>query len=420
MVLSYSNDASKIPWLSDAANVTYGVNLKYFMQGFSGSNAAVKDAQGTGFDMDLGVQYKPRKSLTVGISALNILPAGSGGKFTWSNSGVEESIPALIKLGGTAKLFGEDSIYGWGQNVFLGADMDMSPEQDRLTTYHAGVEWWPMSIMALRVGVDQNLFATETSNGVENDFTTGIGLKFNGFTFDYCYHQYSDISDNVTHYFSLGYCGADEEKNTAAVKPAHIPIIVTSASLETFSDVPGDYWARSPIGFMATLGVMNGFQDGTFKPDEPVSRAELATMLIKLKKVDVNDVTSDPYPDVSKDHWAAKYIKAASFLDLMTSYPDGTFKPDKNVSRVEGVVILARFTDATPPKTLTKDPFVDVSRNHWAASQIASAQSYGLLDYLNGKKFDPNKELTRAEVAEMLSKTSYGRDRIRSYLQVGI
>jgi len=136
--------------------------------------------------------------------------------------------------------------------------------------------------------------------------------------------------------------------------------------------------------------------------------------------LEVNDLTADPYPDVSMAHWAAKYVKAVSHMNLMTSYPDGTFKPDNKLTRVEGVVILSRFTEAPEPATLSKDPFSDLTRDHWAAKYIAAAQNYGLLDYLIGKKFEPNKELTRAEVAELLSKTSQGRERIRKYLQAGI
>jgi len=196
--------------------------------------------------------------------------------------------------------------------------------------------------------------------------------------------------------------------------------VVPSVSLETFSDVPSGFWAKSPIEFMATLGVMNGYFDGKFRPDDAVSRAELATMLVKLKELDVNDATSDPFPDVSKDYWAARYVKAVSYMNLMGNYPDGTFKPDKKVTRVEGLVILSRFTEAAEPGSLTKDPFVDVPQKHWAAKNITAAQNYGLLDYLIGKKFEPDKELTRAEVAELLSKTSSGKDRIRKFLKVGI
>jgi len=253
--------------------------------------------------------------------------------------------------------------------------------------------------------------------GVDNNLTGGIGLKYNGYTFDYCYHQFSDLSDNTTHFFSIGYVGKDDSLKPMDEKKRAIPIIVASASLENFSDVGQGHWAKNPIELMATLNVMNGYHDGKFRPDEKVSRAELAYMLIKLKGSGVSDVSSDPFSDVSRNHWAAKYIKAASDTGLMTSYPDGTFRPDSKVTRIDGVVILSRFTQAQEPANIQKDPYVDVSRANNAARYLVAAQSYGLLDYLIGKKFEPNKELSRAEVAEILSKTGPGKDKIRSYLQ---
>jgi len=414
--LSYSNNLSKIDFFRGYENVTYGVNLKYFMQGFTGGGSAMKGANGTGLDMDLGLQYKPRKGLVLGLSALNILPVGLGGKFTWDKGGVEEGIPSMIKAGFTTKLFGKDSFYGSKQDVFFGMDMDMYSTENRQAVYHTGLEWWPLSVMALRVGIDQKPKGTEDEISVDNNLTAGIGLKFNGFTFDYCYHQFSDLNENTTHFFSIGYVGEDERPKSANETKPIIPVVVPSVSLETFSDVPDDFWARGPIEFMATLGVMNGYSDGKFRPSDTVSRAELSSMLVKLKEMDVKDIKSDPYPDVSKDYWAAKYIRAVSFSNLMTNYPDGTFKPDKKLTRLEGTVILSRFTEATAPENLTKDPFIDVPVKHWAAKDVSAAQNFGLIDYLTGKKFEPDKELTRAEVAELLSKTNCGKEKIRKFL----
>lgn len=414
--LSYSNELSKIGLFNNYKDITYGVNLKYFTQGFAGGGSLMSGASGTGMDMDLGFQYKPRKELTLGLSGINILPVSLGGKFTWDKGGVTENIPAVVKFGGAAKIFGKDSYYGGSQIVLLGLDVDMNSDQNRPAVYHAGIEYCPVSIMALRAGVDQKPKGT----GVENNFTAGIGLKYSGFTFDYCYHQFSDLNENVTHFFSIGYVGNEEVERQEEKSKSFIPVIVATASLEAFTDVPAGYWAKSPIELMATLGVMNGYYDGKFRPDDTVTRAELASMLVKMKELEVNDLTTDPYPDVSTAHWAAKYVKAVSYMNLMTSYPDGTFKPDNKLTRVEGIVILSRFTEAPEPATLSKDPFADVSRDHWAAKQITAAQNYGLLDYLIGKKFEPNKELTRGEVAELLSKTSQGRERIRKYLQAGV
>jgi hypothetical protein len=414
--LSYSNYLSLLGLFRDQKNVSYGINLKYFMQGFSGGGSATNKANGTGWDMDIGLQYKTNKSLTFGLSALNCLPESAGGRFTWDKDNVVEDIPSVIKTGFTAKLFGKDSYYGGKQDVFWGLDLDFPSAQNTRTEYHTGVEWWPISVMAVRAGLDQQQKAAEDFNGVDNNFTAGIGLKFNGFTFDYCYHQYSALTDNTTHFFSIGYVGEDAKPRALVPRPT-LTVSVPSVSLESFSDVPDGFWAKSPIEFMAALGVMEGGADGKFRPDEPVTRAELSQMLIKLKDMEVGDVTADLFPDVKKDHWAAKYIKAASGSDFMRTYPDGTFRPDKKITRVEGATIISRFTEAKAPPVIEKAPFIDISRDHWAAKTITGARNYGLLDFLIGKSFEPSRQLTRAEVAEILSKTSYGKYKIREFLK---
>ncbi len=419
LTLSYSNDLSKIDFLSDYKNITYGINLKYFMQGFNGGGDLMQGATGTGQDMDVALQYKQSKALTLGFSAINILPESLGGKFVWQKDNVTENIPSLIKIGGMAKVFGADSYLGGNQNVSFSLDMDMTPTQNRQSVYHSGIEWWPISVMALRAGIDQKPMATEDGTGTDNNLTAGIGLKFNGFTFDYCYHQFSDLTENTTQFFSIGYVGDDEQKK-AVDKPTNIlTVTVPKVGLKSFPDVPSNYWAKSPIEFMATLGVMNGFYDGKFRPDDSVSRAELATMMVKLKGLEANEVNSDPYPDVSKDYWAAKDIKAVSYLDLMTNYPDGEFKPEKKLTRLEAAVILEKFTEAPEPSAVDKDPFVDLPHDHWAAKYVKAASDFGLLDYLIGKKFEPDKEISRAEIAELLSKTTSGKDKIRQYLKAG-
>lgn len=420
LLLSYSNDVKKMPLMEWAENATYGINIKYFAQGFIGGGSALDDANGTGWDMDLGLQYKPNKPWTLGISFINVLPESMGGKFVWVRNNVTEDIPTTVKLGVKTKIWGsEDSIYGGSQDLYVGVDADYFSEANKPAVLHIGTEWWPSDILAIRLGVDQKPRGSETGIGVDNNYTAGIGIKAHGYTFDYCYHQFSDLPENVTHFFSIGYVGLEDKKPEIVEEPKVIlPVVVPRPNLKTFSDIPDGYWAKGPIEFMATLGVMNGYEDGTFRPDKTVSRAEMAKMLISLKEMEPNEALSDPYPDVPKDNWSAKYIKAASYLRFMNAYPDGTFQPDKLVDRTEAVVTITRLEAIQPPKEVERSPYPDVSSHHWAAGVISIAKEKGYLDYLpSNKNFEMNKLITRAELAEMLSKTEYGRKRIKKLLE---
>jgi len=177
--------------------------------------------------------------------------------------------------------------------------------------------------------------------------------------------------------------------------------------LLTFSDIKDD-WARDPIESCATLGLVEGYPDGTFKPGRALSRAELATLLVRAQNLPLPNVTSAPFKDVPKSHWAAKYITAAKNEGLVKGYPDGTFRPNNKINRVEGIMVFSR-SDGLEEVDADEVPFPDISIKHWAAGMIIAARDAGLLEYLEGKSLKPRAALTRAEAVEILSKTSLAK-----------
>ncbi len=432
--LSYGSKLDRfLPW-DFARDVAVGASAKVFLQGFSGGGATLEGASGTGIDMDLGLQYTPARWARLGVNLINTLPMSLGGKFVWPKNAMrdeplEESIPMLVKVGGAVEVWGEEGLHrADGQELTIALDLDVHPGLSRPSVWHLGAEWRPTKALALRAGVDQKPAATTSGVGIENNLTAGVGIKYGGFTFDYAYHQYGELTENVTHYFSLGFVG-DEElerkkekieevvgKTAAAPKPAVVSVVKPKPALKAFIDVPKGYWAKEAIEYLATIGVIGGYPDGTFRPDEPLTRAEFSAILIRAKEVEPQEILENPFPDLSSTHWAAKYVKSASDMKLVSGYPDGTFKPGKSVSRAEGVVIIVRFAEVPSPKGVTTAPFSDLSLGHWATPSVWAAVEAGMLDYLSGGNFEPNKELTRAEVTEMLSKTPWGKTKIKELL----
>jgi len=183
-----------------------------------------------------------------------------------------------------------------------------------------------------------------------------------------------------------------------------------------FADVPENHWALTPIEQLATTGLIEGYPNGTFQPERALSRAELATLLVKSKGVEPSAVTDKTFKDMPPSHWAARYVKGALTMGLVKGYPDKTFKPNNKITRTEGVVVLTRFGDIPQPAALNAGPYPDLTARHWASPFIAAARTAGLLDYIGDNDFEPKKELTRAEAVEILSKTSYGRARLDSLL----
>ena len=419
--------ASSILYLSYARelmpNLLAGVNFKLFMQGFSQNTGALDGANGTGTDMDIGIITKPRKELSIGAVAQNFLPTTMMGKFVWQKGGIEEGIPMVLKAGLAANVFGKDGFYKYrDQEVAVYIDSETRPRQNRPGLWHLGLDWGPTDYLSIRAGIDQKAKAAETGVGVDNNMTAGIGLRYKGFTFDYAYHQYGELTENSTHFFSIGYIGLEEQTESLIRKyreqeeKLFVPKVQLKNGIKTFADVPEGYWAKDPIEYLATLGMVGGYSDDTFRPTQPVTRAELATMLVKAKGFTVTTPETDVFSDVKTDNWAAPYIKMAMSRKYISGYQDGTFKPWKKITRAESVVVISKFAGLSEPLSLSQSPFTDVNRRYWAARWIAVAKNAGLLEYLSGKNFQPESSLTRAEAAEMISKTDYAKQKIKELL----
>ena len=115
----------------------------------------------------------------------------------------------------------------------------------------------------------------------------------------------------------------------------------TLSAVPVFNDVSEDRWSAEAIFAMADGDFLKGYPDGTFDPAKPVTRAEFATIISRFYK-DVLKANHVDFKDIG-GHWAEEYIKDASSLALIEGYEDGTFKPDAYVSRAEAVTIINRI-----------------------------------------------------------------------------
>lgn len=184
-------------------------------------------------------------------------------------------------------------------------------------------------------------------------------------------------------------------------------------SLKSFTDVTPDYWAQAPIENLATLGIIAGYPNGTFLPEAGVTRAELCALLMRIKGIEIKPGWQQGFMDIPATHWAAQHIIEAMKENLVKGYPDSTFRPNSKVTRAEGLSILARFDRLAKPR-LSILPFGDVNGRSWAYNEIAAAKEAGWLTFLSGQNFEPNRAMTRAEVAEILAKTSQMAAQIRT------
>lgn len=155
-----------------------------------------------------------------------------------------------------------------------------------------------------------------------------------------------------------------------------------------FSDVEKSRWSATAISYMSEVGILKGYPDGSFKPTAPITRAEFAAMAAGFADLKEGEKT---FTDLAPTHWAYDVVKKAAAAGWINGYPDGSFKADNPITRAEVVSITNRMLDRKADEAFVDShlteliTFTDVDKSHWAYYPIAEAT--------NGHEFvrDANK-----------------------------
>jgi hypothetical protein len=139
-----------------------------------------------------------------------------------------------------------------------------------------------------------------------------------------------------------------------------------------FSDVPSSYWGADAIAKVAKMGLMKGYSDGTFKPNQPLTRAEMASLAAMLSPNSTS--AGRGFSDIS-GHWAQAAIKKAQDIGIMKGYSDGTFRPNAKLTRAEAVTAINRVLGRGPLIGVTQPGWNDVPISHWAFGDIEEAST---------------------------------------------
>lgn len=143
----------------------------------------------------------------------------------------------------------------------------------------------------------------------------------------------------------------------------------TKHSNNMLKDVHTNAWYYDSVQKLVDAKVLGGYPDGGFYPNRNLTRAELVTLVAKLKGIDTG---SKSFKDVKSSHWAANAISACADAGYVSGYPSGDFMPDKQITRAEIVVVMNRVFDI-PVKDSNDNTFKDVSASHWAYTDIQKA-----------------------------------------------
>ncbi|MBJ6364003.1 S-layer homology domain-containing protein [Paenibacillus sp. GCM10012307] len=147
---------------------------------------------------------------------------------------------------------------------------------------------------------------------------------------------------------------------------------------------------------------IHAYPDGQFRPDQIVTRAEMAAMLVRLSGLETAELKGKVFEDVSPAHWASKLAIQASDANLMKGYKDGSFKPGGSITRAEMAAVV--YNQLKLSKSDETVGLADVPAGHWASGIIAAVQTTGLMSVFADGTFKPNQELTRAEAIMILNR----------------
>ena len=167
-----------------------------------------------------------------------------------------------------------------------------------------------------------------------------------------------------------------------------------------FVDVAPNYWAKSYIEALASKGVIAGFPDGSFKPNEPVTRAQFAAIINKAFAPQAQKQATN-FSDVSSTFWAYNAIQTATKSPFLAGYPNNTFRPQLEIPRVQVLVALANGLGLTTNNQNVLSVYADAAQiPNWASSPVAAATSKQLVvNYPTATQLNPSRQATRAEVA---------------------
>jgi hypothetical protein len=172
-----------------------------------------------------------------------------------------------------------------------------------------------------------------------------------------------------------------------------------------FTDVPDKFWAQGFINALSSRKIIEGFEDYSFRPNQPINRAEFAAIINRAFKKEIGQ-TKLSFNDIPQNYWATGAINDAIATGFMKGFPDKTFKPDQKIPRVQVLVALVSGLNLKTPTSPEK--IVNIYKDakdipKYAIPKVAAATSEGLVvNYPDKGSLAPNREITRAEATAMI------------------
>lgn len=186
-----------------------------------------------------------------------------------------------------------------------------------------------------------------------------------------------------------------------------ISLVPAGALAQSFPDVPQNTRFYGGVEYLKQKGVISGYPDGTFKPDQTINRAEALKMAMIASQSASGAPSATTFPDVSSQDWFYAYVQSAVQLGIVEGYDDGTFKPGNNINVAESlkIIFLAFGAEVGPPPQ--GDPYPDVDQLAWYSSYANYAKSRQLIWPLGDGELHAGRDITRGEFADIIYRYMY-------------
>lgn len=189
------------------------------------------------------------------------------------------------------------------------------------------------------------------------------------------------------------------------------PVCMVYGDKRTYSDIEGD-WSQKNIERLATLRIVNGRPEG-FTPETFITRAELSAMISRALGAVMKDTVATPFKDLDKIHWSYYEANNAQNWNLIQGYPDFTFKPEQQVTRLETIQMIANAIKYT-----NRDAFVNTTEagkylsgiidaesiESWAIPSVVMTLKYEIIKGYEDGSIRPNNPITRAETVTLIKR----------------
>ena len=322
--------------------------------------ASISEADSDGSEYDLAVEIESEAMKVAESSAVSLTVLyGNKSAATVDEATITVTVPdelaALDSGGGTVT-----------GNQIVWTVEDLAP--DEVGSLSFALKAGQLDQKECQVEISAEITAEQALVNTEDD-TSDVYILLYSNRFEGIHERYVEGYDDGTFKAANSITRAE----TAAIFARLLDLDV-SVSITEYSDVASGHWAGKYIAAVTQAGLMNGYNDGTFSPDDPITRAEFATIIARYFQIERdNSVTPliTHFSDISES-WAMSTIEEVRRMHIITGYADGTFLPEAYILRSEAVTIINRMLYRGPIDDGAQ-MFPDVTEDSWYCGQVEEA-----------------------------------------------